>query len=103
MAGVQPRPAAPTNVVTQRDLTVERTGPEQGVDDGVCRLCGDSLRRVFVDLGMSPLCESYIRPDQLDAMEPFYPLRVFVCERCFLVQLKEYVSAESIFSDYAYF
>jgi SAM-dependent methyltransferase len=61
------------------------------------------LRRVFVDLGMSPLCESYITAELFDAMEPFYPLRVFVCERCFLVQLKEYVPPESIFSDYAYF
>jgi len=52
---------------------------------------------------MSPLCESYVASENLDQMEPFYPLRVFVCERCFLVQLREYVSAESIFGDYAYF
>ena len=52
---------------------------------------------------MSPLCESYLRPDQLNEMEPFYPLHVYVCERCFLVQLQEYVSREAIFSEYAYF
>jgi hypothetical protein len=52
---------------------------------------------------MSPLCESYLRPDQLNQMEPFYPLHAFVCENCFLVQLEEYVSPDHIFSEYAYF
>jgi len=68
-----------------------------------CRFCQTPLRQTFVDLGMSPLCESYIRADQLDAMEPFYPLHVRVCESCYLVQLPEYVSREHIFSEYAYF
>lgn len=52
---------------------------------------------------MSPLCESFLRADQLNQMEAFYPLNVWVCERCFLVQLEEYVTGEEIFSDYAYF
>jgi hypothetical protein len=52
---------------------------------------------------MSPLCESYVSASQLNEMERFYPLRVFVCGECFLLQLQEYVSAEAIFSDYAYF
>jgi hypothetical protein len=52
---------------------------------------------------MSPLCESFLRADQLNQMEPFYPLNVWVCERCFLVQLEEYVTGEEIFTDYAYF
>jgi hypothetical protein len=52
---------------------------------------------------MSPLCESYLRPDQLNAMEPFYPLHVRVCRHCFLVQLEAYVSGEEIFNEYAYF
>jgi len=56
-----------------------------------------------VDLGMSPLCESYLQPEQLNQMEPFYPLHVFVCERCCLVQLEEFVSRDNIFSEYAYF
>jgi hypothetical protein len=68
-----------------------------------CRSCGDALRDTVVDLGMSPLCESYLRPDQLNSMEPFYPLHVFVCRSCWLVQLEQYVSAEHIFSEYAYF
>jgi SAM-dependent methyltransferase len=69
----------------------------------VCRCCGTPLRHSFVDLGMSPLCERYLRADQLNEMEPFYPLHAYVCERCFLVQLQEYVTREAIFSEYAYF
>lgn len=52
---------------------------------------------------MSPLCESFLAADQLDRMEPFYPLRVLVCERCSLVQLREYVAPDAIFGEYAYF
>jgi 2-polyprenyl-3-methyl-5-hydroxy-6-metoxy-1,4-benzoquinol methylase len=69
----------------------------------VCRLCGRTLRRTFVDLGMSPPCESYLRPDQLDDPETFYPLHVRVCEGCLLVQLPAYLTPESVFADYAYF
>ena len=65
--------------------------------------CGTELRHTFVDLGMSPLCESYVPADKLNHMEPFYPLHAYVCERCFLVQLDEYVSAADIFTEYAYF
>jgi hypothetical protein len=70
---------------------------------GRCRFCGTSFRHRVVDLGMSPLCESFLRADQLNQMEAFYPLHVWVCEQCFLVQLEEYVTGEEIFSDYAYF
>ena len=69
-----------------------------------CRLCGQGLRRTFVDLGMSPLCESFLGPEELNRMEPFYPLHVRICEDCLLVQLETYVPAEDIFGgDYAYF
>jgi len=68
-----------------------------------CRLCGADLNRSFVDLGMSPLCESYIPAASLDDPETFYPLHVLICESCLLVQLPAYVSGEHIFSDYAYF
>jgi SAM-dependent methyltransferase len=68
-----------------------------------CRFCGAALEHVFLDLGMSPLCESFLSEDQLDAMEPFYPLKAYVCQSCLLVQLSEYVSPEAIFSEYAYF
>jgi SAM-dependent methyltransferase len=73
------------------------------VNNPCCRFCGAVLRHTFVDLGMSPLCESYVAPEQLNQMEPFYPLHVYVCEHCFLVQLEEYVSPEEIFGEYAYF
>jgi SAM-dependent methyltransferase len=68
-----------------------------------CRFCQAPLRHTFVDLGMSPLCESFLTADQLNGMEPFYPLHVKVCDECFLVQLEQYVSAEHIFTEYAYF
>jgi C-methyltransferase C-terminal domain/Putative zinc binding domain/Methyltransferase domain len=74
-----------------------------GVADGRCRFCGAELRHTFVDLGMSPLCESYVEASRVNATEAFYPLRVYVCERCFLVQLQEYVTPEDIFTEYAYF
>ena len=70
---------------------------------GHCRFCGTPFRHRVVDLGMSPLCESFLRADQLNQMEAFYPLHVWVCELCFLVQLEEYVTGEEIFSEYAYF
>jgi SAM-dependent methyltransferase len=69
----------------------------------VCRLCGECLTQTFVDLGMSPLCESYVSQDRLDQAEVFYPLHVRQCPSCLLVQLPAYVSGEEIFSDYAYF
>ena len=68
-----------------------------------CRFCGAALQHTFVDLGMSPLCESFLTRAQLNQMEPFYPLHAYVCERCFLVQVEEYVRPEHIFSEYAYF
>jgi len=52
---------------------------------------------------MSPLCESFVPAERRDAMEPFYPLRVFVCDHCFLVQLPTHVPSEEIFPEYAYF
>ena len=68
-----------------------------------CRVCHSPLSETFVDLGMSPLCERYVPADQLDEMEPFYPLHVRICPNCLLVQLPEYVPPEVIFSEYAYF
>jgi SAM-dependent methyltransferase len=68
-----------------------------------CRLCGAELTETFVDLGMSPLCESYVSADRVDAPETFYPLHVRTCSECLLVQLPAYVAGEEIFSDYLYF
>src|ERR1700727_3623888 len=53
----------------------------------LCRLCGAILTRTFVDLGMSPLCESYVPADKLDDPEVFYPLHVLICDSCLLVQI----------------
>lgn len=68
-----------------------------------CRFCGLALQHIVADLGMSPLANVYLQPEQLQRMEPFYPLRVYVCEHCLLVQLEEFESPTAIFSDYAYF
>src|SRR5215210_2588752 len=87
----------PTKLVTAQERT-----PASAAAPG-CRACGAPLSVTFVDLGMSPLCESYLPAERLDAMEPFYPLHVRVCERCLLVQLPEYVPPEEIFTEYAYF
>jgi 2-polyprenyl-3-methyl-5-hydroxy-6-metoxy-1,4-benzoquinol methylase len=68
-----------------------------------CRFCNAEVKRLFVSLGFSPLANSYLTEEQLNKMEPFYPLDVYVCENCLLVQLAEFESPENIFSDYAYF
>lgn len=68
-----------------------------------CRACGAPLERVFVDLGSSPLANSYLSTEDLERPEPFYPLTVRVCERCWLCQLPEVARPEQIFTDYAYF
>jgi SAM-dependent methyltransferase len=68
-----------------------------------CRFCSAPLRDTFVDLGMSPLCESYVSPERLGAMEPFYPLHARICAQCLLVQLEEFVPPDEIFTEYAYF
>lgn len=79
-------------VTSNADHTTER-----------CRLCGAGLKYTFVDLGMSPPCESFVPREDLDSMEPYYPLHVLVCDLCFLVQLKEHISPEATFEEYAYF
>jgi SAM-dependent methyltransferase len=69
----------------------------------ICRFCRAPVEAVFADLGMSPLANSYLSPERANSMEPFYPLRALVCDRCFLVQLEEFETPQQIFSDYAYF
>ena len=68
-----------------------------------CRFCGSELNQNFVDLGMSPLSNSYLNAEQINQKEPFYPLHVFVCNNCLLVQLEEFESPQNIFTNYAYF
>jgi 2-polyprenyl-3-methyl-5-hydroxy-6-metoxy-1,4-benzoquinol methylase len=68
-----------------------------------CRGCGAQINHSFVDLGLSPLCQTHVSAEQLNHAEPFYPLHAYVCQRCFLVQLDEYVKPADIFTEYAYF
>jgi 2-polyprenyl-3-methyl-5-hydroxy-6-metoxy-1,4-benzoquinol methylase len=68
-----------------------------------CRFCGRKLSSTFIDLGMSPLSNAFLRSTQLDQRESFYPLHAYVCAACKLVQLKKYESPQNIFSDYVYF
>ena len=75
----------------------------QEKDAACCRLCGTPLNHLMLDLGMSPPCQNRVYEHQLNHMEAFYPLRVFVCENWYLVQLEEYVAPSDIFDDYAYF
>jgi len=91
---------APTRPTSRPRLPAEEASPARSRG---CLFCGTTLRHMFVDLGMSPLCESYVSEESLNHMEPFYPLHVYVCGECFLVQLEEYVSPENIFTEYAYF
>jgi 2-polyprenyl-3-methyl-5-hydroxy-6-metoxy-1,4-benzoquinol methylase len=74
-----------------------------GSPKAICRFCEATLTRSFVDLGMSPLSNAYLTAEQLSSMEPFYPLRAFVCDSCFLVQLEQYETPAHLFGDYAYF
>ena len=89
----------------ENSTTTISKGVESSIPDAApnCRFCGSALKHTLVDLGMSPLCESFLSAQELNCAEKFYPLHVFVCSECFLVQLEEYVSPEKIFSHYAYF
>ena len=79
------------------------TDTAKGSTGARCRFCDTPLHFTFVDLGMSPLCQTVIREEQRNDMEPFYPLHARVCDQCFLVQLDEYVAPAAIFTEYAYF
>lgn len=68
-----------------------------------CRFCNANLKRTFVDLGRSPLANSLLSVEDIDRSEAFYPLHVYVCDNCLLVQLQEFARAKNIFNDYLYF
>jgi C-methyltransferase C-terminal domain/Putative zinc binding domain/Methyltransferase domain len=84
-------------------MTLPSDVQQQSTSTRQCRFCGTNLQRTFVDLGLSPLCETYPSTADLNRGEAYYPLHVYVCENCWLVQLEEYESPEQIFSDYPYF
>jgi SAM-dependent methyltransferase len=77
--------------------------PADAGTGAACRFCRAPLTHSLVDLGVSPLCETYVPADRLDAPEAFYPLHAYVCDRCWLVQVRDYVRPEAIFGEYAYF
>ena len=69
-----------------------------------CRACGHLLRHEFIDLGQAPASNSFLTKEQLPGDEPKFPLKLFVCEHCFLVQIDEYKKSNEIFGqDYVYF
>ena len=87
-------------IQNRRPIIMNTLAWESGI---ACRFCRTPLRHSFVDLGMSPPCQTHITVEQLNQVERFYPLHAYVCHKCFLVQLGEYVTPEEIFTEYAYF
>lgn len=85
------------------NLSDLKTSAEVSSESRGCRFCNAPLEHLVVDLGLSPLCQSQIERESLNRGETFYPLRAYVCDQCFLVQVHEHVSGEEIFSHYAYF
>ena len=89
--------------MTEIRVEPDQTGSNNSATT-TCRFCNTPLTHLFTDLGLSPLCQTQIKPEQLNHGEAFYPLRAFVCSSCFLVQLDEYVSPDVIFSEeYPYY
>ena len=68
-----------------------------------CRGCGNHLSNIFIDLGKSPLANSYLKKKEMNKKEKIFPLKVFVCKKCYFVQLPEFENPKKIFSEYAYF
>ncbi|MEM6632787.1 MAG: class I SAM-dependent methyltransferase [Bacteroidota bacterium] len=86
-----------------QNLNTLAVNPSPTAKESKCRFCATPLTHTFVNLGMSPICNDMVKAENLQSMEPFYPLHTYVCESCFLVQLDEFVSPENIFDDYTYF
>ncbi|MCF8157509.1 MAG: class I SAM-dependent methyltransferase [Rhodoferax sp.] len=69
-----------------------------------CRHCGESLTHTFLDLGHAPPSNAYLSATDLSRPETYYPLKIMVCEHCWLVQTEDYAKADALFnSEYAYF
>ena len=69
-----------------------------------CRFCKNQLEHSVIDLGMSPLCQKHVKPENLNDMEKFYPLHAYICDHCWLMQLEEFATPDEIFAEeYAYF
>ena len=98
-------PMSQLQVIASQAVSASQSaaGAGQSAASLSCRFCSAPLSKSFVDLGMSPLCQTHITAEQLNSIENFYPLHAYVCEQCFLVQLGEYVAPDEIFTDYHYF
>ncbi len=86
----------------ENDFAEDSPGTAQR-SNAECRFCRAPLEQTFVDLGLSPLCENLISPEDVDRYEAFYPLHARVCGNCFLVQVGDYVTPDEIYTEYAYF
>jgi len=84
-------------------MRLGRRGDGSDMTGHVCRSCGLDQFRTLCDLGMSPFANAYVKPENLDSPELFFPLHALVCEACFLVQLAQFQTPSEIFSEYAYF
>ena len=92
-----------SSIDENKQSLVHRTSAQRSTDTRGCRFCDQPLQHLAVDLGMSPLCQSQVEVENLNKHEIFYPLRAFVCDQCWLIQVHEHVHGEEIFSHYAYF
>lgn len=84
-------------------MTLHPNKEEINLDNQHCRFCGDKLKHTFADLGLSPLSNEYLTAEDLNRGQMFYPLKVQVCEKCFLAQAALYQRPEQIFGEYQYF
>src|SRR3954471_10801578 len=95
---------SPTTAVMPTQSSAQPAPGSTPTHAPACRFCATPLVHTFVDLGTSPLCQRHVTPADFNKAEAFYPLHVYVCDQCWLVQLPEYVAADQIFDDqYAYF
>ncbi|WP_081867687.1 class I SAM-dependent methyltransferase [Hymenobacter sp. IS2118] len=95
---------APEPTLSAAATVAVAPSPSAAAAGGFCRFCATPLHHTFVDLGTSPLCQDHVRPEQFAQAESFYPLHAYVCEKCFLVQVGEFVAPDQVFrQDYAYF
>ena len=70
----------------------------------ICRHCSATVTQIFLDLGFAPFSNAYLNPEDLQRPEQSYPLKIMVCNQCWLVQTEDYASADALFPpDYAYF
>ncbi len=69
----------------------------------LCRSCNSTITKTFCDLGMTPFANSLVKPHEVNKGQKYFPLHALVCERCYLVQLHEYITPDEIFTDYLYF